>query len=271
MADKQLTELTALAVAPAATDVLYIGDLSEAVDDDKNKQITVADLFKFVNTGDGIDVIVGAGKTLNVSAGTLTLADNQISGDKVSGGTIDSVTLSTPTINDLTNATHDHSDSAGGGSLASGISIDTPTIADFTNAAHDHSSDAEGGEITRTISFEVVAATVAVATGDNQYVVTAPTTIDGMTLTNVIAAVYDKGVTGTTDVMVHRRRGGTDNDMLSVAVTIGDEWFASDETIDTSYDDVQTGDLLCIDVDAIHSGTAPNGLFVTLEFAAGVT
>jgi len=34
------------------------------------------------------DVTVGAGKTLNVSAGTLTLADNQISGDKVDGGTI---------------------------------------------------------------------------------------------------------------------------------------------------------------------------------------
>jgi hypothetical protein len=34
------------------------------------------------------DVTVGAGKTLNVSSGTLTLADNQISGDKVDGGTI---------------------------------------------------------------------------------------------------------------------------------------------------------------------------------------
>src|SRR5210317_1922753 len=34
------------------------------------------------------DITVGAGKTLNVSAGTLTLADNQISGDKVEGGTI---------------------------------------------------------------------------------------------------------------------------------------------------------------------------------------
>ena len=36
----------------------------------------------------GSDITVGAGKTLDVSAGTLTLADNQISGDKVEGGTI---------------------------------------------------------------------------------------------------------------------------------------------------------------------------------------
>ena len=34
------------------------------------------------------NITVGSGKTLNVSAGTLTLADNQISGDKVDGGTI---------------------------------------------------------------------------------------------------------------------------------------------------------------------------------------
>src|SRR5210317_815568 len=39
------------------------------------------------------DITVGAGKTLNVSAGTLTLADNQISGDKVEGGTIAATTI----------------------------------------------------------------------------------------------------------------------------------------------------------------------------------
>ena len=40
------------------------------------------------------NITVGTGKTLNVSAGTLTLADNQISGDKVEGGTIASITIS---------------------------------------------------------------------------------------------------------------------------------------------------------------------------------
>ena len=39
-------------------------------------------------TIDGTDVTVGAGKTLDVSAGTFTAADNQISGDKIDGGTI---------------------------------------------------------------------------------------------------------------------------------------------------------------------------------------
>ena len=40
------------------------------------------------------NITVGTGKTLNVSDGTLTLADNQISGDKVDGGTIASITIS---------------------------------------------------------------------------------------------------------------------------------------------------------------------------------
>lgn len=43
------------------------------------------------------DITVGAGKTLNVSAGTLTLADDQISGDKIQGGTIGSTTITTLT------------------------------------------------------------------------------------------------------------------------------------------------------------------------------
>jgi trimeric autotransporter adhesin len=43
------------------------------------------------------DITVGAGKTLDVSAGTLTLADDQISGDKIQGGTIGSTTITTLT------------------------------------------------------------------------------------------------------------------------------------------------------------------------------
>lgn len=40
------------------------------------------------------DITVGTDKTLDVSGGTLTLADDQISGDAISGGTIGSITIS---------------------------------------------------------------------------------------------------------------------------------------------------------------------------------
>ena len=48
------------------------------------------------------NVTVGSGKTLDVSAGTLTLAANQISGDKVEGGTIAATTISALTTAGIT-------------------------------------------------------------------------------------------------------------------------------------------------------------------------
>lgn len=57
---------------------------------------TNIDLTNITITGgaiSGCNVTVGSGKTLDVSAGTLTLADNQISGDKVEGGTINGITI----------------------------------------------------------------------------------------------------------------------------------------------------------------------------------
>jgi hypothetical protein len=50
-------------------------------------------------TIDTSNITVGSGKTLDVSGGTLTLADNQISGDKIEGGTIGSVTITSADIN----------------------------------------------------------------------------------------------------------------------------------------------------------------------------
>ena len=53
-------------------------------------------------------------------------------------------------------------------------------------------------------------------------------------------------------------------DMLTTAITIGDEFYASDGVIKAAYDDLATGDKLYRDVTVIHSGTAPNGLGVTI-------
>ena len=69
-----------------------------------NASHTIADLgtvtTAYINGGniDGMtiatsDITVGTGKTLDVSAGTLTLGANQISGDSINNGTIDSITI----------------------------------------------------------------------------------------------------------------------------------------------------------------------------------
>ena len=71
------------------------------------------------------DITVGAGKTLDVSAGTLTLANDQISGDKVQGGTIASTTITT--------LSSDSVDRGAAGTLALGGS--TATAVDISKAS----------------------------------------------------------------------------------------------------------------------------------------
>lgn len=119
---------------------------------------------------------------------------------------------------------------------------------------------------TKDIAWNVFDSDVAVSTGDGVAAYTVPASLNGMDLIDAVCSVYSQGVTGTTDVQVRRRRAGSDVDMLTVLITIAAEFFATDETIDTSNDDVNTGDQIYIDVDAIHSGTAPNGLSCVLEF-----
>jgi hypothetical protein len=108
----------------------------------------------------------------------------------------------------------------------------------------------------------------SVAVADGAIAFTIPAILNGLNLTAAIASVHTKGVTGTTDVQIRRRRAGTDVDMLSTKITIGDEYHASDGVIDTDNDDVATGDQIYVDVDAVHSGTAPKGLSVALTFGS---
>ena len=114
------------------------------------------------------DITVGAGKTLNVSAGTLTLADNQISGDKVEGGTIAGITITTL-----------------GSTTVNSTTVDTTNVEVTNIKAKDGTS----------------AATIADSTG----VVTIPssvlttTDINGGTIDNAtIGATTPAAITGTT-------------------------------------------------------------------------
>ena len=106
-------------------------------------------------TIDGSNITVGGGKTLDVSTGTLTLADNQISGDKIEDGTINSIT-----INNLAgaidfnsqNMTNVNIDSGnidntiiGGGTPAAG-SFSTLSIGNFTFP----NSDGTSGQVLKT-------------------------------------------------------------------------------------------------------------------------
>jgi hypothetical protein len=127
--------------------------------------------------------------------------------------------------------------------------------------------DAAAGSYLGTAAVGIVhtQSDTAVAVGDGTDGIPIPAKMNGMNITDVICTVDDKGVTGTTDVQVRRRRAGSEVDVLSTKVTLGDEFYANDGIINGSNDDLQTGDILYVDVDAIHSGTAPNGLSVVIE------
>jgi len=144
---------------------------------------------------------------------------------------------------------------------------------DVASKASDAASNAQSKITARSavwdsesIGMTIFESGVSVQTGNGAVAFTIPAYMNGMELVDVVASVHTKGITGTTDVQIRRRRAGSDVDMLSTKITIGDEFFATDEVIDTDNDDVNTGDQIYVDVDAIHSGTAPKGLSVVLTF-----
>jgi hypothetical protein len=107
-----------------------------------------------------------------------------------------------------------------------------------------------------------------VAVGEGKFYFIVPDEMNGMNLVRVAATVITAGTTNTTTVAI---RNVTDSqEMLSanMAIETGEtstRSSATPGTIDTAHDDVATGDVLAIDVDAV-STTAPKGLIIEMVF-----
>ena len=122
-----------------------------------------------------------------------------------------------------------------------------------------------------TIECHVVAGATDTAVADSKYFFRVPAELSGMNLVAVAACVVTAGTTGTTDVQIHRVRSGSSVDMLSTKITIDStevdtSTAATPAVIDTSNDDVVTGDQVHVDIDAI-STTPSKGLNVEMTFA----
>lgn len=104
--------------------------------------------------------------------------------------------------------------------------------------------------------------------GDAKAFFRVPSKLNGWNLVGVAMCCYTAGTTGTMDVQI---RNKTDSvDMLSTKLTIDStetdtSTAAAAAVIDTTKDDVATGDLIAIDVDAVQT-TPAKGLFVELIF-----
>jgi hypothetical protein len=122
----------------------------------------------------------------------------------------------------------------------------------------------------RVVGVLVVDPSTDVATGDGKAFFRVPSVMNGWNLISVAMNVYTAGVTGTMDVQIRNVTDSTD--MLSTKLTIDSSetdtsTAATAAVIDTTKDDVATGDKIAIDVDAVQT-TKAKGLYVELTFQA---
>lgn len=119
----------------------------------------------------------------------------------------------------------------------------------------------------RTMQLKIVDDTTALATGDGKLIFMIPAILNGLNLTGVTIFVTTVSSSGAPSVQIRNVTDGVD--MLSTNATIDASEFSSltaatPPVINTSNDDVATGDLIAIDVDG--AGTGAKGLGVILTF-----
>jgi len=114
-------------------------------------------------------------------------------------------------------------------------------------------------------SIALYDSSTTLSTGNGIVGIAIPAALNGKNLTATLAAISTIGSVGTTTIQIRRRRGGVNADMLSTRITVSyNEYYATDGIIDTSNDDVITGDLIFIDIDGVATGVS--GLSVVLTF-----
>lgn len=241
----------------------YASDILAATSEANFKSITNLEIGTDVQAYDA-DLTTWAGVTPGTGVGTALAVNIGSAGSVVTnggaGGTPSSITL--------TNATGYPAATTS----ASGISelATTAETTTGTDTARTVTPDGLSGSVygQKEIGWLIHDSNVATAVGDGVQGVSMPSSINGMNLVDVTCTVGDlnSAASGATTVVLRRVRAGTPVDMTSTGVTISyNEYTASDETIDTANDDVQTGDMIYVDVNAVTS-PVHNGLSCTAVF-----
>lgn len=129
-----------------------------------------------------------------------------------------------------------------------------------TDAARAVSPDALAGSTYGTVfvTLRAYEPGTSLATGNGKDYWTVPPELNGWDLVSVFGAVYTASSSGTPEFQIHNL---TDTqDMLSTSLTIdanelNSSTAATPAEINTSYDDVATGDIIRLDVDTAGTGT----------------
>lgn len=100
--------------------------------------------------------------------------------------------------------------------------------------------------------------------GPTMFVV--PAAMNGMNLVAAIAAVGNsKGIGGTTDILIWKRRNGLNYPMFTTNIQIGDVWWADNCEIDPAQSEILTGDTIRAAIVAVPT-TPSKGLTVSAIF-----
>jgi len=240
MADTKLSALTALGAAPATGDLLLIDDVSAG----ESKSITVANLFTSPSFTGTVTLPTGLTGVIRADSGVVSVDSD---------------------VTDLVTAASD----TAAGKVELATAAETTTGTDATRAVTpDGLAGSDYGK--RVVGVQVVDAATNTATGDGKAYFRIPSVMNGWNLVAVAAHVYTAGTTNTTDIQIRRTRSGSSVDMLSTKITIDSAEVdtltaATAAVINASNDDVNTGDKISVDVDAV-STTPAQGLFVELIF-----
>jgi hypothetical protein len=237
---------------------------------DYNSSFTGAQIDAAITKVNGIEAGADVTDTANVTAAG-ALMDSEVTNlaDVKAFDPTDYATAAQGALADSAIQSTDTASDTAAGIVELATAAETTTGTDTGRAV---TPDGLAGSIfgTQVVQLMVFDDSQDVATGDGagDLFFRVPSTMNGMNLVAVAAAVQTAGTTGTTDIQVHNV---TDTaDMLSTVITIDSgetdsSTAATAAVINTATDDVATGDILRIDVDAV-STTAPKGLLVELQF-----
>lgn len=120
--------------------------------------------------------------------------------------------------------------------------------------------------IKQTVQIQIVGNNTEVDTGTGIGYFVIPSTLNGMDLVRAQAVVLTAGTTNFTSVQVRNLTKYPSNDALSMAISINTgATIGVAGTVNTSYDDVSTNDIMKVYVTA-QTTTKPLGLLAVLEF-----
>lgn len=257
-----LMDLTsgATAISPPGTSGLSLTADTSGVITWASKQAADDDLTTWAGITPGTGVGTALALAVNTTGGVLTtaaLTDTPANGGMTTGPTA--------------NWAYDHaalamSDTVVGHVEAATTAETTAGTSGTLAVTPDGLSGSVYGQ--KEIGWAVINSDTVTAVADGKQAAVIPASMNGMNLVDVTCSVHDlnNAASGATTVVLRRVRGATAVDMTSTGVTIDyNAYTASDETVDTSNDDVATGDKLYIDVNAVTTAVQ-KGLSCTALF-----